>query len=69
MPLFQTVSSLSTFINYFSEEGISIEYAEINKRKKYTVESPNFPKENIFRRSKKKKWVADKVDEVGEKGN
>lgn len=68
MPLFQTVSSLSTFINYLSEEGISIEYAEINKRKKYTVESPNFPKEYIFRRSKKK-WVADKVDEVGEKGN
>lgn len=67
MPEFETVFSLSTFINYFLREGISIEYAEINKWKKYTVESPDFPKEYVFRR--KKKWVADTVDEVGEKGN
>lgn len=63
----ETASSLNTFINYLLEKGISIEYAEINKWKKYTMESPNFPKEYVFRREKK--WVADTVDGVGEKGN
>lgn len=48
----ETASSLNTFINYLLEEGISIEYAEINKWKKYTMESPNFPKEYVFRRKK-----------------
>lgn len=58
MPGFQTVSSLSTFINYFLREGVSIEYTEINKWKKYTVESPNFPKEYVFRR-KKNGWQTE----------